>query len=100
MKLPKRAENIIKDFVRPLTRPDWKTNPKFSFNQLFYGLKKQNKFIIMRLYYNVVKGICHYYLCKKYHLMLDKGYTKYDILLEIEKEFGLEPRLTMLMCNI
>ena len=48
--LPLRAQMLINEYSKPLTRPDWKTRPKFTFELFFYGIKKQNKYVLKKHY--------------------------------------------------
>ena len=100
MQLPIRAIVLINKFSKPLTRPDWKTKPKFTFKQFFCELKKQNKYLLMNFYYKIVRGICHHYLTNIYNKMITTGFSKQYALNIIKMKYGLEPKITMLMCNI
>jgi hypothetical protein len=96
--LPTNAIHLINVFSKPLTRPDWKTNPKFTFNQLFNGIKKQPKLI--KVYYKMVNGVCCHYLRDKYNKMIHSGYSKEYAFLQFKMDYGLDKRTIMLMCHI
>jgi hypothetical protein len=100
MQLPIKAIALINDFSKPLTRPDWKTNPTFTFKQFFCGLKKQNKYLLISVYYKIVRGVCHHYLFNIYNKMITTGFSKQYALNIIKIKYGLEPKITMLMCNV
>jgi hypothetical protein len=99
MRLPETALILIKKYSRPLTRPDWKTQPKFTFSQFFQGIKKQNKYVLIHLYYKIVMGYCHHFILDKYNMFLTI-YSKEVALQKIHKWYGLNPKITLLMCNI
>ena len=100
MLLPKRALALINAFIKPVTRPDWHSNPKFTFKQFFQGIKKQNKYLLIYLYYKVVNGMCYIFIINKYKEYINCGYSKQDVLQEIQNKYGLEPHITCLMCDI
>ena len=98
--LPLRAIHLINAFSKPLTRPDWKTSPTFSLNQFFKGVKKTNTYVLLIVYWKIIKGICHYHLKQQYNELIKLGFSKNDALLLLKQEHGLEPNIIMLMCNI
>lgn len=100
MQLPTRALALINAFTKPVTRPDWHSNPKFTFKQFFQGIKKQNKYILKKIYYKVVRGVCYIFIINKYKEYINCGYSKQDVLQEIQNTYGLEPHITCLMCDI
>ena len=54
----------------------------------------------MNFYYKIVRGICHHYLTNIYNKMITTGFSKQYALNIIKMKYGLEPKITMLMCNI
>ena len=98
--LPPYVIDHIRNYAKPLTRPDWKTRPKFTFELFFYGIKKQNKYILWKLYYKVVMGYCHHYILDKYKNYIKSGYNKDASLNKLHLEYGLNTYIICLMCNI
>ena len=105
-RLPPNVIEHIRKYAKPLTRPDWKTRPTFTFEQFFHEIKKQNKYILMRFYYKMVMGYCHHFMLDKYNNYIKAGYnknTEYNKDMALNKlhiEYGLEPKIICLMCNI
>jgi len=100
MFLPLNVLAIINKYSKPVTRPDWRSNPKFSFKQFFYGIQKTNKFTLRHFYYKVIMGYSHYYILDKYTEIIKSGYNRVIALTKIQTEYGLDPQITILMCNI
>jgi hypothetical protein len=111
--LPPNVIEHIRKYAKPLTRPDWKTRPTFTFEQFFHEIKKQNKYILKRFYYRVVMGYCHHFMLDKYreynkNTRYNKNteynkntrYNKEMALNKLYLEYGLEPKIICLMCNI
>ena len=99
--LPPNVIEHIRKYAKPLTRPDWKTKPTFTFEQFFHEIKKQNKYILKRFYYRVVMGYCHHFMLDKYREYNKKTeYNKEMALNKLYLEYGLEPKIICLMCNI
>jgi hypothetical protein len=100
MSLPTRALALINVFTKPVTRPDWQSNPKFTFKQFFQGIKRQNKYVLITIYYKVVRGVCYNYIRNKYKEYINCGYSIQVLLEEIQNKYGVEPHITCLMCDI
>ena len=100
MALPQHILKLINEYSKPLTRPDWKTRPKFTIKQLFQGLKKQNGMLIINNYYRIVRGYCHHYILNKYNEYINTGTPIINALMNIERECGIPPQITKFMCNI
>lgn len=98
--LPIKAMFLINEYSKPVTRADWQLRPKFTFEQFFYGIQKQNKYILMKVYYEVIMYYCHHYMLIKYREYIKDGYNREMALTKIQTEYGLEPRIMCLMCNI
>ena len=96
--LPQNILSLIKEYSRPQTRPDWKTNPKLDFGQFYNGVRTKidkNK-VLYKLHVNIQNGLNNHYVYSVY-----MRYLQYDgkqIALErIERELKLEPKLVILM---
>jgi hypothetical protein len=100
MALPLHIVNLINEYSKPLTRPDWKTRPKFTIKQLFQGLKKKRSMFLMRQYYIIIRGYCDHYIRNKYNEYINTGTPSINALMNIETECGIPPEITRLMCNI
>jgi hypothetical protein len=96
--LPSNIIDLIHAFSKPLTRPDWKTNPKFTFSQLFTGIRKQTKLI--HVYYKMVHGVCFHYLRHTYNNMIYSGYSKEYAFLQFKMDYDLDEKIIKLMCDI
>ena len=45
-------------------------------------------------------GYSHYYILDKYTEIIKSGYNRVIALTKIQTEYGLDPQITILMCNI
>jgi hypothetical protein len=53
--LPLRAITLISQYSKPLTRPNWKTNPTFTFTMFYKALLKKQKC-------NTINNVLHFHI--------------------------------------
>jgi hypothetical protein len=96
--LPPNVLSLIKEYSKPQTRTDWKTNPKIDFTQFYNGVRRriEKKKVLYELHVKIQNDYNNYYVYSVY-----MKYLQYDgkrIALEkIERELKLEPKIVLLM---
>jgi len=96
--LPQNVLYLIKEYSKPQTRPDWKTNIKLSFIQFYYGIRKEmaKKKVLYKLHYTIQNGYNNFYVYG-YYMRYLQDYNQRVALERIEKELHLDPKLVIIM---
>lgn len=94
--LPPNVLALIKEYSKPQSHHNWKTNPKLTFIQFYYELKNSKKRAPFSAINKIQNGYNNLYVYYKYMTHL-KIYTQKMALNIIEAELGIEPHIVIMM---
>ena len=95
--LPDDICRIVSEFSKPLTRPDWKRNPKLSFEQFYDDVKKSSTRLLVRLSWKIQKGYSNEFIHGIYKFHLYESRRRGIDVFESMEGFQLDPRVTLNM---
>ena len=95
MILPLRAKKLISEYSKPLTRPNWKTQPSMTLYKFYINVNRNKKYYLLtQLSYKILHGYEANFLYMLYINKLYKyKYNKEEALKEIYYNFGIESRI-------
>jgi hypothetical protein len=99
MILPLRARKLIREYSKPLTRPNWKTQPSMSLYKFYTNVDYNKKnYLLIRLSYKILDGYESTFLYMLYMNKLYKhNYNKKEALNDIYLNYDIEPKIINLV---
>ena len=93
MILPLRVQQLIREYSKPLTRPNWKTQPSMTLYKFYMNVDYNKKYYLLtQLSYKILKGYNPTFVYMLYMNKLKK-YNKEEALHEIYLNYGIESRI-------